>query len=174
MVIPYSNLDNKQDFAQSLPSLTLLTDEACEFKNTDYIVMVAAKRFLQGNAYDQAIQKQICKNTLFVNSALGLVLAPLSISVQLMMIGLIKDFVYQVLALTKQKQVDEYKEYLNTVYNIVHHLAKFWSTNLAKLKNLNSLLEQNNLMLSEHFEYKAYISEIIDMLSMTQNLSRNI
>ena len=170
VVIPYSNLDNKQDFAQSLPSLTLLTDEACEFKNTDYIVMVAAKRFLQGNAYDPAIQKQICKNTLFVNSALGLVLAPLSISVQLMMIGLIKDFVYQVLALTKQKQVDEYKEYLNTVYNIVHNLAKFWSTNLAKLKNLNSLLEQNNLMLSEHFEYKAYISEIIDMLSMTQNL----
>ena len=87
-----------------------------------------------------------------------------------MMIGLIKDFVYQVLALTKQKQVDEYKEYLNTVYNIVHHLAKFWSTNLAKLNNLNSLLEQNNLILSEHFEYKAYISEIIDMLSMTQNL----
>ena len=169
VVIPYSYLDTKQDFAQSLPSLTLLTDESCLCKNTDYIVMIALSASCKATPMTQLFKSKSVKTRFLLIVLWGWYLLLYQLRT-IIMIGLIKDFVYQVLALTKQKQVDEYKEYLNTVYNIVHNLAKFWSTNLAKLKNLNSLFEQNNLMLSEHFEYKAYISEIIDMLSMTQNL----
>ena len=169
-IIPYSYLDTKQDFTQSLPSLTLLTDEICAFKDANYIIMTASKRLLQSYDYDEAIQKQISQNTLFVNSALCLMLLPFSACIQYIMIALVKNFVNQVLAFTRIKQVDEYEEYFNIVYSLVHKVAKFWSNSQAKLQNLYSLAEQNNAMLCEQFEYKEYLTEITDMLSISQNL----
>ena len=169
-IIPYSYLDTKQDFTQSLPSFTLLTDEGCTFKDANYIIMVASKRLLQSYDYDEAIQKQISQNTLFVNSALCLMLLPFSACTQYIMIALVKNFVNQVLAFTRIKQVDEYEEYFNIVYSLVHKVAKFWSNSQAKLQNLYSLAEQNNAMLCEQFEYKEYLTEITDMLSISQNL----
>ena len=169
-IIPYSYLDTKQDFTQSLPSLTLLTDEICAFKDANYIIMTASKRLLQSYDYDEAIQKQISQNTLFVNSALCLMLLPFSACTQYIMIALVKNFVNQVLAFTRIKQVDEYEEYFNIVYSLVHKVAKFWSNSQAKLQNLYSLAEQNNAMLCEQFEYKEYLTEITDMLSISQNL----
>ena len=170
LIIPYSYLETKQDFAKSLQGLILMMDEHCVYNNTNYIIMVAAKRLLQSYDYDQSVQKQISQNTLFVNSALGLILTPFSGCVQYIMIALVKDFVHQVLAFTRIKQVDEHEEYLNTVYNMVHKLFNFCSTNTAKIESLNSLSEQNNAMLSEQFEYKEYILEIIDVLSMSHSL----
>ncbi len=216
-IIPYLYLDTKQDFTQSLPSLTLLTDEICAFKDANYIIMTASKRLLQSYDYDEAIQKQISQNTLFVNSALCLMLLPFSACTQYIMIALVKNFVNQVLAFTRIKQVDEYEEYFNIVYSLVHKVAKFWSNSQAKLQlvknfvnqvlaftrikqvdeyeeyfnivyslvhkvakfwsnsqaklqNLYSLAEQNNAMLCEQFEYKEYLTEITDMLSISQNL----
>ena len=172
-IIPYSYLDTKQDFTQSLPSLTLLTDEICAFKDANYIIMTASKRLLQSYDYDEAIQKQISQNTLFVNSALCLMLLPFSACTQYIMIALVKNFVNQVLAFTRIKQVDEYEEYFNIVYSLVHKVAKFWSNSQAKLQNLYSLAEQNNAMLCEQFEYKEYLT-IADMLSISQNLCSQI
>ena len=170
LIIPYSHLDTKQDFAKSLQGVILMGDEQCVFSNTNYIVMVAAKRLLQSHNYNEAILKQISQNMLFVNSALSMMLARLSGSIQYTMLALIKDFVHQVLAFTRIKQVDEHEEYLNTVYNMVHKLFKFCNNNVAKVQNLTSMAEQNNAMLSEQFEYKEYLSEIIDVLSMLQHL----
>ena len=170
LIVPYSYIETKQDFAKSLQGVIVMGGEQCIFSNTSYIVMVAAKRLLQSHNYNEAILKQISQNMLFVNSALSMMLARLSGCIQYTMLALVKDFVHQVLAFTRIKQVDEHEEYLNTVYNMVHKLFQVCNNNIAKVQNLKSMAEQNNAMLSEQFEYKEYMSEIIDVLSMLQHL----
>ena len=169
-VVPYSNLEGEQDFANSIGSVCMLPYEGGAFKNINLIMMVAAKRLLQSYGYDEGIYKQICHNTLFVNCAVGLMLAHYSLSLKYIMIPLVKDFVQQVLSFTESNQLKENEEYLNAVYTLVHKLSSFFSTHQAKLNNLDALIKQDNVILSECFEYKKYLIEISYLLFMSQCL----
>ena len=82
------------------------------------------------------------------------------------MISLAKVFAKQVLSYTKVKQVEEHSEYLNMLYNVVHKAFKFDSNNFAKIKNLIALSDQDTVVLSEQFEYKSYLGEVVDVLKM--------
>ena len=169
-VVPYSNLEGEQDFANSIGSVCMLPYEGGAFKNINLIMMVAAKRLLQSYGYDEGIYKQICHNTLFVNCAVGLMLAHYSLSLKYIMIPLVKDFVQQVLSFTESNQLKENEEYLNAVYTLVHKLSSFFSTHQAELNNLDALIKQDNVILSECFEYKKYLIEISYLLFMSQCL----
>ena len=76
------------------------------------------------------------------------------------------------MSLTRMQQVEEYQPYLNMLYNLVQKLTKLFSTNDAKIGNLNALVEQGNVVLYERFEYKSYLSEVVDVFSLYEGLWR--
>ena len=168
--IPYINLATKEDFVQSLHNLCLIFNRNSLLRNFNYVVIIAYKRFLQTYANEQAINKHICSNPFFVNSILNLMLKPYSLTLKYDLIALVKYFVRTVLYFTRVKQVEEYQDCLNATYNMVFKLAKFLSSNLAKIRNLDALIWQGNVLLSERFEYKSYLSEIVDLFTMLESL----
>ena len=164
-IVPYIDLATKDDFSRSLNSVHLfIQDFSC--KSANYIIFFAYKRLIQSVDYNSAIKKQICKNTLFANSALCFIVPSNALCVKYIMISLAKVFAKQVLSYTKVKQVEEHSEYLNMLYNVVHKAFKFDSNNFAKIKNLIALSDQDTVVLSEQFEYKSYLGEVVDVLKM--------
>ena len=127
---------------------------------------------MQSCNYDTFISKQIHYNTLFINSALIWILSQYAYSLNLTILPIVKYFVRMVLSLTRMQQVEEYQPYLNMLYNLVQKLTKLFSTNDAKIGNLNALVEQGNVVLYERFEYKSYLSEVVDVFSLYEGLWR--
>ena len=169
-IVPYAKLSTKEEFAKSLSSITLIKPRL--FYQGHYnSVMLAYSRFLD-DKYDQAMNKQISKNTFFANSALYMLISqnfeclpPLLIAIKNMLIN-------HVCRIDKVKHVKEFSEYYNVVYNIVHRLNILSGNNEAKLNMLRSLAYQDNVVLSESFEYKSYLSEVIYALSLLASLCK--
>ena len=168
--VPYINFATKEAFAQSLSCFCLISKSWTNLTRTDFVTFITFKRLLQSYSYDQAIYQQICHNAFFVNSALSIILAPYSLALVYIMIPLVKYFVRIVLSITKIKQVEEFADCLNMVYNMVLKLTKFMTSNPAKVQNLKALTEQGNAVLCERFEYKSYLLEIVDLLSLYESM----
>ena len=171
-IIPYNKLATKEDFAKSLNSVCFIESKHSWFRNSHYLVLVAYKRLMQSCNYDTFISKQIHYNPLFINSTLMWIIREYSYSLNLTILPIVKYFVRMVLSLTRMQQVEEYQPYLNMLYNLVQKLTKLFSTNAAKIGNLNALVEQGNVVLYERFEYKSYLSEVVDVLSLFEGLWR--
>ena len=171
-IIPYNKLATKEDFAKSLNSVCFIESKHSWFRNSHYLVLVAYKRLMQSCNYDTFISKHIRYNPLFINSALMWIIREYSYSLNLTILPIVKYFVRMVLSLTRMQQVEEYQPYLNMLYNLIQKLTKLFSTNPAKIGNLNSLVEQGNVVLYERFEYKSYLSEVVDVLSLYEGLWR--
>ena len=170
IIVPYAKLTTKDDLAKSLSSITLI--EPRLFYQGHYnSVMLAYGRFLD-DKYDQAMNQQISKNTFFANSALYLLISqnfeclpPLLIAIKNMLIN-------HVCRINRVKHVKEFSEYYNVVYNIVYRLNTLSFNNEAKLNMLRCLAYQDNVVLSESFEYKSYLSEIIYAFALLANLCK--
>ena len=171
-IIPYNKLATKEDFAKSLNSVCFIESKHSWFRNSHYLVLVAYKRLMQSCNYDTFISKHIRYNPLLINSALMWIIREYSYSLNLTILPIVKYFVRIVLSLTRMQQVEEYQPYLNMLYNLVQKLTKLFSTNAAKIGNLNTLVEQGNVVLYERFEYKSYLSEVVDVLSLYEGLWR--
>ena len=171
-IIPYNKLATKEDFAKSLNSVCFIESKHSWFRNSHYLVLVAYKRLMQSCNYDTFISKHIRYNPLLINSALMWIIREYSYSLNLTILPIVKYFVRMVLSLTRMQQVEEYQPYLNMLYNLVQKLTKLFSTNAAKIGNLNTLVEQGNVVLYERFEYKSYLSEVVDVLSLYEGLWR--
>ena len=169
-IIPYTNFATKEDFAKALNKFALILNNDCSLRRSNYIVMVAYKRLLESNNYDQAIIRQVSNNALVSNAALSFLLEPYSSCLKLLLIPIVKFFVRTVMQFTRIKQVEESHEYLNVIYNLVNKLAKFLAANPAKINNLKTLVDQGNVVLCERFEYQSYMSEIVDLLSLCESL----
>ena len=169
-IIPYTNFATKEDFAKALNKFALILNNDCSLRRSNYIVMVAYKRLLESNNYDQAIIRQVSNNALVINAALSFLLEPYSSCLKLLLIPIVKFFVRTVMQFTRVKQVEESHEYLNVIYNLVNKLAKFLAANPAKINNLKTLVDQGNVVLCERFEYQSYMSEIVDLLSLCESL----
>ena len=169
-IIPYTNFATKEDFAKALNKFALILNNDCSLRRSNYIVMVAYKRLLESNNYDQAIIRQVSNNALVSNAALSFLLEPYSSCLKLLLIPIVKFFVRTVMQFTRVKQVEESHEYLNVIYNLVNKLAKFLAANPAKINNLKTLVDQGNVVLCERFEYQSYMSEIVDLLSLCESL----
>ncbi len=169
-IIPYTNFATKEDFAKALNKFALILNNGCSLRRSNYIVMVAYKRLLESNNYDQAIIRQVSNNALVINAALSFLLEPYSSCLKLLLIPIVKFFVRTVMQFTRIKQVEESHEYLNVIYNLVNKLAKFLAANPAKINNLKTLVDQGNVVLCERFEYQSYMSEIVDLLSLCESL----
>ena len=169
-IIPYTNFATKEDFAKALNKFALILNNDCSLRRSNYIVMVAYKRLLESNNYDQAIIRQVSNNALVINAALSFLLEPYSSCLKLLLIPIVKFFVRTVMQFTRIKQVEESHEYLNVIYNLVNKLAKFLAANPAKINNLKTLVDQGNVVLCERFEYQSYMSEIVDLLSLCESL----
>ena len=171
-IIPYNKLATKEDFAKSLNSVCFIASRHSWLRNSHYLVLVAYKRLMQSCNYDTFISKHIHYNSLFINSALIWILSQYAYSLNLTILPIVKYFVRMVLSLTRMQQVEEYQPYLNKLYNLVQKLTKLFSTNDAKIGNLNALVEQGNVVLYERFEYKSYLSEVVDVFSLYEGLWR--
>ena len=171
-IIPYNKLATKEDFAKSLNSVCFIASRHSWLRNSHYLVLVAYKRLMQSCNYDTLISKHIRYNPLYINSALMWIIREYSYSLNLTILPIVKYFVRIVLSLTRMQQVEEYQPYLNMLYNLVQKLTKLFSTNAAKIGNLNALVEQGNVVLYERFEYKSYLSEVVDVLSLYEGLWR--
>ena len=169
-IIPYTNFATKEDFAKALNKFALILNNDCSLRRSNCIVMVAYKRLLESNNYDQAIIRQVSNNALVSNAALSFLLEPYSSCLKLLLIPIVKFFVRTVMQFTRIKQVEESHEYLNVIYNLVNKLAKFLAANPAKINNLKTLVDQGNVVLCERFEYQSYMSEIVDLLSLCESL----
>ena len=171
-IIPYNKLATKEDFAKSLNSVCFIASRHSWLRNSHYLVLVAYKRLMQSCNYDTLISKHIRYNPLYINSALMWIIREYSYSLNLTILPIVKYFVRIVLSLTRMQQVEEYQPYLNMLYNLVQKLTKLFSTNAAKIGNLNALVEQGNVVLYERFEYKSYLSEVVDVLSLYEGVWR--
>ena len=168
--IPYISIATKEDFAQSLNSFSLIINSKANVKKVNYIILIAFKRFMLINNYQPSVDKLLCNNVFVLNSTLRMLLVPYIVSTTYILIALVKYFVRIVDSITKIKQVEENQECLNIVYNIVHKFSKFLSSSPAKLQNLEALVDQGNMMLTELFEYKSYLSETVDLFSLLESM----
>ena len=168
--IPYISIATKEDFAQSLNSFSLIINSKANVKKVNYIILIAFKRFMLINNYQPSVDKLLCNNVFVLNSTLRMLLVPYIVSTTYILIALVKYFVRIVDSITKIKQVEENQECLNIVYNIVHKFSKFLSSTPAKIQNLEALVDQGNMMLTELFEYKSYLSETVDLFSLLESM----
>ena len=169
-IVPYAKLASKEEFAQALSSITLI--EPSLFHQEHYSsVMLAYSRFSK-DKHDQAMNKQICKNTFFANSALYLLLCSNFNCVNWLMATMVKLFVNHLWQIKRVKQVTEFIDYYNAVYNVVSKLKGIVKNHDAKLDNLKNLAYQDNVVLSESFEYKSYLSEVVYSLSLLSHLCK--
>ena len=168
--IPYINIATKEDFVQSLNSFSLIVNSKGNIKKVNYIILIAFKRLMLINNYQPSVEKLLCNNVFVLNSTLRMLLVPYIVSTTYILIALVKYFVRIVDSITKIKQVEEHQECLNLVYNIVHKFSKFLSSTPAKLLNLVALADQGNMMLTELFEYKSYLSETVDLFSLLESM----
>ena len=168
--IPYTKLATKEDFAKSLNSVCIVFKKSSEFRSSNFINMMAFKRFWQSYDYDPSIYQQICHNTFFMNNALMGILSKYFQSLKFTIIPMVKYFVRLVLSLSSNKQLDECHDYLNMIYNLVHNSKRLLFTHPAKIKNLTALVEQGNVQLSECFEYQSYFFELVEMFSLFESL----
>ena len=118
------------------------------------------------------MNKQICKNTFFANSALYLLLCSNFNCVNWLMATMVKLFVNHLWQIKRVKQVTEFIDYYNAVYNVVSKLKGIVKSHDAKLDNLKNLAYQDNVVLSESFEYKSYLSEVVYSLSLLSHLCK--
>ena len=170
IIVPYAKLTTKEDLAKSLSSITLI--EPRLFYQGHYnSVMLAYGRFLD-DKYDQAMNQQISKNTFFANSALYLLISKNFECLPSLLIAIKNMLINHVCRIDRVKHVKEFSEYYNVVYNIVHRLNNLSVNNEAKLNMLRSLAYQDNVVLSESFEYKSYLSEVTYAFSLLANLCK--
>ncbi|MCK0515186.1 hypothetical protein MXE38_10100 [Anaerobiospirillum sp. NML120448] len=170
IIVPYAKLTTKEDLAKSLSSITLI--EPRLFYQGHYnSVMLAYGRFLD-DKYDQAMNQQISKNTFFANSALYLLISKNFECLPSLLIAIKNMLINHVCRIDRVKHVKEFSEYYNVVYNIVHRLNTLSVNNEAKLNMLRSLAYQDNVVLSESFEYKSYLSELTYAFSLLANLCK--
>ena len=118
------------------------------------------------------MNQQISKNTFFANSALYLLISKNFECLPSLLIAIKNMLINHVCRIDRVKHVKEFSEYYNVVYNIVHRLNTLSVNNEAKLNMLRSLAYQDNVVLSESFEYKSYLSELTYAFSLLANLCK--